>query len=145
MKSSTFKPCPQSYIDNEAAATVKKPERKEGFYNSVLLFMLAFAMFVMGFVLLLIPVIGWILGPILIIGAMLLAFFCWVPGAFGFLKPANQRRLAGTKHHYRNMMQGNCPICDSLINIMPTKDTGTLNCPSCKQLLQFHGTTVTPK
>ncbi len=140
-----FKRCSSAAIDDEAKKALKDNSKKSGALFSGALLLSAPWLIIFGFVLLLVPIIGWIIGPMMILGGIIVLFGALIPGIIGFAKPVNQEQFSGLRHKYRNMMSGACPICNSAITIMPVEDAGTVACPSCKQILQFDQTTVKAK
>jgi hypothetical protein len=68
-------------------------------------------------------------------------------GAFiyGWVRPVDEHQLAGLCYKWRNMCEGNCPICKAHIYIMPDTDPQNATCPMCSGPLLYSQGHIAPR
>jgi hypothetical protein len=93
--------------------------------------------FSFGLVICLIPVIGWVIGPLLMLAGIATPFFV---GAFGI--------KGGVDSAGSTLLRGPCPNCTGLVDVtilasQSNKVVGT-DCPICKKRFVVKGTTFYP-
>lgn len=96
-----------------------------------------FCIFSVGLVICIIPVIGWIFGPLLMVSAFVAPFMFGAAGIKGGID------MAGS-----TILKGACPYCSGAINVtVLAKSRGNVvgvDCPICKKRFVVKGQTFSP-
>jgi endogenous inhibitor of DNA gyrase (YacG/DUF329 family) len=97
-----------------------------------------------GILLCFLPIIGWILGPLFILGSILAFIGIFGADIYTRSMAVTDAKILGHAQKMKRMCRGKCPICQNVVVLKPTRDREYVECPTCKGPLMYEDGQVEP-
>lgn len=132
-----FRPCNSEQIRSRAEKDIRAELKGSTSIASWASFATIGWMPFVGFVAFFFGTLGIVLGVILWLVCIGLFFFGAGASLWGVVGVLDSAKVAGASHKWRNMCEGDCPICRTMLLISPPEVICKIRCPQCKVLLDY--------